>query len=313
MAGLHERTNPYGTPTVSLAPVSDDQVTDANLEPPFVRVRSGNESFVYADSEARADVTDPSTYVLGGGDFQFYVRKMQRIAFEGLQANLSVPNINERNNTVIFHSTTSGLDHTVVVPEGIYTTAAAAAGALVSAMNLAPSGILFTAVVNPANALQVTLLAAGGTFHFIVGNPASTMMTRGRYLFNLPQEQTDTASKTMGAVFLQYTRFFDIISYSYTEYSKNPNTSNDHVPNALLARVFLAPPGPLSPTTGLQSNGVGFFTTDVNVSTNYNRSRALEVLDIRLVDEFGMPLYQPSLSSGSPPNAAITYILKTEL
>jgi hypothetical protein len=315
MSALLERRDPFAAAPVSLAPISDEQQVDENLEPPFVRVRDGNESFIYADSEARSDFSNPVSYTLGGGNFQFYARKLKRIAAEGTQLALCIPNINPRNNVVLFFSTVTGLTHTATIPEGHYNTVAAGVAALVAALNAAvpPSGLVFAGVINPLNGRQFTLTAVGGLYHFIVGNPLSTMMTRGRYLFNLPIDQTDTAAKTVGAVYLAYTRHFDILSNSFVEYSKNPACSNSRMPNSQIARVFLK--SPTSPPGGLltPTDDLSFNVYVNSASTNYNRGRALEVLDISLIDEFGMPLYVPALSTGTPANMMLDLIIKTEL
>jgi hypothetical protein len=316
MSWLPERSNPYATQTVSLAPISDEQVTDENLEPPFVRVRAGNTGFIYADSDAREDLSNPTQYVLGGGGQQFYARKLKRLALSGLQIALAIPNINARNGTVIFHSSATGLNYTVTIPEGVYATVAAGAAALQTALNSAGgSGLTFTVTVNPLQPLQITIAAAGGLYFFPVGPAfiASTMMTHGRYLFNLPRSQVPAASMTAGAVYLQYTRWFDILSSEYSLYTKNPNTSNDRGPNNLIVRVFMQAALTGVGNDGLPSSGLSLFTTDVSAETNYNRSRELAVLDINIVDEFGDPLYVPALSTGSPVNNGLTLIITSEI
>lgn len=314
MSLLPERVDPYRATKVSLAPVSDEQQTDENLEPPFVRVRTGNESFVFADSEIRdapSDLFNVDDFTLGGGNHQFYVRKIKRLSIDGIQFALCTPNVNIRNNTITFFSTTSGTNHTVVVPEGLYPSAPALATALQTALNTATgaSGLTWTITVNPINACQYTLSVAGGTYHFILSSP---MIMFGRYLYNLPQDQANTASKTMGGVFGLYSRYVDIISNALTEYTKNPSSSNARGPNGLVARVFIA--SPLTPGVGgITSGAVDFFASAASVGYNYDRSRALETIDVGLRDEFGQPFYIPSLSTGSPPNSALTLIIKTEL
>jgi hypothetical protein len=310
MSWLVERNDPFAARPVTLAPISDEQQTDRNLEPPFVRIRDGNESFVYADSEARDDRTSQNDYILGGGDRQFYARKLQRIALEGFQVALSTPNINARNNTLVFHSAVSDTDYGVTIPEGYYSNVASAAAALETALNLAeiPSGLHFTITVDPLNPFKLNINAAGGAFHF---EPSSPMITHGRYLFNLPSETVDTTSKTAGAAFLMYSRYFDIVSNAFTEHTKNPNTSNTRAPNALVKRVFLDGAGGIG---GVPISGISSTISEAGaVSTNYDRTRALEVLDIRILDEFKEPFYMPSLSSGTPGNSGFTFVIKTEL
>lgn len=324
MTSLPERTNPYGPQLVSIAPISDEQQTDENLEPPFVRVRSGNECFIYADSEIREtlpgvpqalapDLVNVSTFSLGGGNHQFYARKLKRLSVTGVQIANCVPNVNPRNNTVAFFSSASGSTHTVTIPEGQYATRATLTAALQTALNTATgaSGLTWTITVNPLNSCQYTLATAGGNYRFVLTSP---MVIYGRYLFNLPQDQTLTNSKTMGAVYGMYTRHIDVISTAMTEYTKNPSSSNTRVPNGLVARIFIAAqPGFGVSDGGISSDGMSFFGNAEPAAINYNRSRAIEVIDLTLRDEFGQPYYIPSYSTGSPPNSALDLIIKAEL
>lgn len=322
MASLPERRNPFGSQTVSLAPVSDEQQTDENLEPPFVRIRGGNSSFIFADSEIRSaapgvppalapDLFNVTDFTLGGGDHQFYARKIKRLSVEGIQIANCVPNVNERNNVITFFSSSSGTNHTVTVPEGLYTTAATLVAALVTALNTATgaSGLTWTATVNPINDCQWTLSVVGGTYHFVLTSP---MILNGRYLYNLPIDQANTASKTFGAVYGLYTRYIDVVSTALTEYTKNPWSSNARGPNGLVARIFVA--SPIMGTGGISSSGMTFFAgTAQDASTNYNRSRAVEVIDLSLRDEFGQPYYIPSYATGTPANAGFNLIIRNEL
>lgn len=324
MASLPERINPYGPQLVSLAPISDEQQNDENLEPPFVRLRAGNECFIFADSEVREaalgvpqalapDLFNATIFNLGGGNHQFYARKIKRLAVTGLQIANCVPNVNSRNNTVTFFSTTSGITHTVTVPEGMYLTRATLTAALATALNTATgaSGLTWTITANPLNGCQYTLATAGGNYHFVLTSP---MILYGRYLFNLPQEQANSNSKTMGAVYGLYTRYIDIISSAVTEYTKNPWSSNTKPPNGLIARVFVGPLAGFGGSAGgIASDGMSFFAGAAAAATNYNRGRAIEVIDMALRDEFGMEYYIPSYSTGSPPNSAIDLIIKAEL
>jgi len=321
MSIVPDRTNPYTVTQVSLAPISDNQQNDENLEPPFIRIRRGNECFIFVDSEVRQgsdgvpqaltpDLFNATDFALGGGSHQFYARKIKRLNVGGFQFAACSPNVNPRNNVLTFFSTTSGANHTVVVREGLYVTAATLVAALVGALNTATgaSGLTWSALVNPVNACQWTLSVVGGTYHFVL---TSLMILYGRYLYNLPQEQANTASKTFGAVFGLYSRHIDVVSLALTEYSKNPTSSNASIPNGVIARAFFK--SPLGGAGGIPIDGLSFFATDVVANVNYDRSRALEVIDISLRDEFNQPFYIPSYSSGSPPNSMFDMVVEAEL
>jgi hypothetical protein len=313
--------DPYKIPLVSLAPISDEQQTDSNLEPPFVRVRSGNSSFLHLDggSKDRNSDLNNSVFTIGTQENRLYTRKIQRFSLAGVQLGLNTPNINPRNNVVIFESS-PGVIHTSSIPEGYYESldtaiAGSALTALETALNSATpaSGITFTVSwprsTNPVASKFQGLITATAPFRFFE-DPSNLMLVKGATLFNLPRDQNFTVSKTLGAAFLVYSRYIDVCSYALTQYSKNPTSSNQG-PSNLYARFFLTP---AFNTHAISSTELDFAILPPSTeATNFNRSRAFEKVDITLRDEFGDLFYIPSIATNTPANVGPSLVLLTEV
>lgn len=325
------QSNPYRLPEVILAPVLDEiQANDSNLEPPMVRIRAPNSSFLSVDSTADRDPnSNSSKFVIGGGDQPpLTTRKIKRIAFDQFIGTGNSPNINETNNQIIFraNNTLFATDHVAIIPEGYYNTVAQALTALVTALNAAvpASGIVFSTVAYDAAAgaasdpQRARLLGVGGLFTF---SPASLMSSFGRYLFGIPflpfiqpgnQLPTNvqfaaasTGNLPIGQILLLSTRWIDIISQSLNEYTKNPSTGNDFGSNNLVARIYITQPTLNTSTTAM--NSLPTLIENVQVWTNYDRTRQMGTLDFTLIDEFGRVLYRAPLGIAGDPQIAIDW------
>lgn len=319
--------NPYDLPQVILAPVLDDiQSNDTNLEPPMVRVRASNSSFLSIDSSADAE-GNSSSFVIGGGDQPpLTMRKIKRTALTTYVGVGNSPNINYLNNTLVFRTSIDGFvtDYTATIPEGYYNTVAQAMTALIIALNGAGSGLLFSSAVYSAAAgpasdpQRARINADGGSFTF---GPNSTMAVYGRYLFGIPfipyitgitlpspaqYAAQSSVSLPIGQILLLSTRWIDVVSRALNEYTKNPSTSDDLGSNSLIARFYITLPTLNTSTTTIN----GLPNTTINPSlawTNYERSRQLGTIDITLLDEFGRVLYQAPLGVNDDAPIAIAW------
>ena len=320
--------NPYRLQQVILAPVLDDiQANDSNLEPPMVRIRASNGSFLSIDSTADAEGNSSSFVIGGGGDGQspLSLRKIKRIAFDQYTGTGNSPNINRTNNQIIFRSsnTAFAVDHVAIIPEGYYNTVAQGLAALIIALNAAapPSGIVFASAVYDAAAgaasdpQRARLVGVGGTFSFA---PQSLMGRFGRYLFGIPfvpfvqpgnQIPTPaafaaqaTGNLPIGQILLLSTRWIDIISQGLNEYTKNPSSGNDFGSNNLVARIYITQPTLDASTTVMFR--LPTLIENVQVWTNYERSRQMGSLDFTLLDEFGRLLYRAPLGLATDPPIA---------
>ncbi len=277
-------SNPYLYQSRILPLISDELIQSNSLEPQIVRIRSSNLATMYIDAARRPNITQiPTNITLGSTNNQIFARKIIRLSVQNMAMEWITPNVNVRNNVVTFFSTTSAAEHSVTVLEGFYLTPLAIMDALVLALNTATgaSGLTFSHAIPTLNPIKSTLSSAGGSYHF---NLDSLAIIRGRNLWNLPRDQTNTTSKMVGAIHLRYTRYVDIISFVLTEHTKNQNISNSFGANNLLFRLFINSAEP-----HLQLAEERF--TDITM--NYNRTQNIRAIDFKLIDEFGQTLYVP--------------------
>lgn len=293
--------NRYEAPPVILTPITDDLIgNDENLEPQFVRVRASNHAFVYLDAN------DSQNQSNSNNDFLFFTNmtsiKIKRIAVAEVSFFDITPNVNIRNNQLAFFRQSDGARFNIVIPEDYYQSGATFLADIVSALNASGSGIVFTAT--PVLSIYPLTFTVGGTAAFR-WDETSTMITRGEFLINLlePRSGPDVYSivKFVGPMYMQYTRYVDVLSYSLNEYTKNPTSANNrHSNTSLLIRIyfddFIAPVRRTIPVLTLS-----WF--------NFNRTRGIDSIDIKLIDEFGDPFYVPLVIT----NFDFTLILNTEI
>lgn len=273
---------------VLLAPVMDSMQEDENLEPQQVRIREGNSSFLAVDTDQRGLNQSSQIYTEIATDVIFDTRifknKVKRIGVAEVRMQWITPNVNERNNVVTFFSSNGGGLHTVVVPEGFYTTPTLLLDALVIALNTATgaSGLTFSHLINPLNTITSALSCVGGNYYFDLDCLA---IMKGAPLWSLPRSQTLNASKIIGAISLHYTRYVDLVSPDLNRYSKNINASNSNVSSGLVYRLYL---DQFKGTPGLT------VSADRNIKYfNWNRTNTFSTFRVELLDQFGDKLYVP--------------------
>jgi len=293
-------TNRYEVPPVLLTQITDDIIgNDENLEPQFVRVRASNQSILYLEASFSQNQNNANN------NFLFFTNlnavKIKRLAITDASFFDVTPNVNIRNNTIAFFRQSDGVRFEVTVPEFYAATGTSLINALLAALNASGSGIVFGST--PVLTVYPQTFTINGSAGFR-WDETSSMIRRGEYLINLLEPRSvDTFSlvKTVGPMFLQYTRYIDIISYSLNEYTKNPTTSNSTFNNAsLLFRLYFD--NDLAPIRrGAAVLNLVFF--------NFNRTRGIDNIDIRLLDEFGEPFYVPLYIT----NFDFTLIMTTEI
>lgn len=265
-----------------------DTLQDPNTqeeEPQALKIRAQNSSNIFIDVQSISPQLNiaPISILLSSQGNTFFLRNIVRLAVSKIFIQWQTPNINDRNNIITYFSSVTGTLHSSRIPTGFYNTRLIAMNALVAALN-APfiggaSGLVFSHIIQPLNPTCSTLSAVGGNFRFEL---SSIMIVFGEQLFNLPRDQTPTASKLVGSMALLYTRYIDFRSRVLTQWTKNPNTSNRSGANNLLFRFFLENPfgieGPLEETV---QNLVYFAQKPSNT---------IQSPDFQLNDQFGQPL-----------------------
>ncbi len=283
--------NVYDLQKVVLSPIMDDQsgTLDNNLEPPFVRVRASNASIVHIDTFDKKYRINSSSYLVQQPNI--IPHRAKRIAFEYYSAALTTPNINPRNNTIIF-TTSSGTFNTTI-PEGFYNRTQAIA-ALVAALNSVPgTGVVWSMPNQFANLDTYAVLTGTGPFRIQGG----TFVTGGGPFWGfLPGDDRLTPTSPfvttlpLGPITTLYTRYYDLTSQYLLRYTKIRNSGNK-LPGNHLFRVYadaelltLSPNSPLSEA----------FELNTNAAYNLDASSSLATIDLQIVDEFNQPFYFPN-------------------
>lgn len=306
--------NPYLNKGVILAPVADVIQTDENLGPQFVRIRHGNNSSIFLNTQTAKNISQGGAKFSLGTGHNLFVTKIKRFAAQYLKLLWCVPNVNIRNNIVSFWSSNTGgiggMLHTVTVPEGFYAGSIPLMAALQTALNTATgaSGLTFTITVSTLNQCSASITTAGGDFAFnttVNVQTTSTGILRGRPLWNLPREQVLNSSKNAGPIQLFYTEYIDIASFALHQYTKNPSYSDNGIRNGqLFERIHITDP--------TQPSEIGF-QKFILQWINFNRNRSLNDIDITIYDQFGDPVYIPQLSTGTTETLDLALVLVTEL
>lgn len=266
-----------------LAPVYDSYALDENLEPNFIRVRAPNQNFLYINSEQQRDDEDPSSFIT---KLDLPLNRVSRITTTYFNMYNLTPNINVRNNKVTI--SVNGTLYSMVVLEGNYTTIVDRWTAIMIRLSLTVPGITYTVTSSTlyANTAHV-IITSGHTIRIVSG----TLVDKGRYLLGLNTTNTgiglESNSWNFSAITDNYSRFVDVLSNEITSYSKLRPGGYKIQPGHLF-RVY---------TNSIDSrfNNYIYFTSDAGSSEwiNFNSSRSIENVDIRLVDEFGENYYVP--------------------
>ncbi len=266
-----------------LAPVYDNYALDENLEPNFVRVRAPNQNFLYINSEQQRDDEDPAYFIT---KLDLPLNRVSRITTSYFNIYNVTPNINERNNNAII--SVNSVLYNITIQEGNRLTIVDRWTAIMNQLAISVPGLTFTVVLSPryANTALVTITSAH-TMRVISGS----MVSKGRYLLGL--NTTNTGPGTPAAIWNfsaitdNYTRWIDVLSNEITSYSKL-RPGGFRIQPGHLFRLFIN-------DAGSRFNNYIYFTNETPALEwiNFNSSRSIENIDIRLVDEFGDNFYVP--------------------
>jgi hypothetical protein len=282
--------NTYQIPKVILSPIMDDQAGtyDQSLEPPYVRVRTGNVAFTFLDNfNATSRLSSTSFIIPSTGGI--LTKRTKRIAISYYQSDLPFTNINPRNNVVNF--TTAGGPFSATIPEGFYTRTQAIA-ALLTALNGAGSGVTFTMPGQFPNSDVYSVLTGTGNFVITGGS----FYTHGHGFWGFQQTDTrlgpsatlSTNTLTLGPISALYTRYYDFCSYNLLQHTKAANIGVDAPANTVF-RIYCG-----TPLTDPINFTIAFEQGASNSSWNYDATHSLYGIDIQIYDEFKEPLYLPN-------------------
>lgn len=278
--------------TVYLTPVNSSIYN--NNEPQIVQLRTPNKVYRNYDSRWGNEAFNQnpidmriSTRTTIGDNSSALVKGANRVSVVSFGFYNTIPNINPRNNQIILFSEASGTTHTVFIEEGYYPTSDDIISAIEDTLNSisVATGLTFSyQPFYPGPSKMYTLTAVGGGFRIL---DTCTAVTRGFITYNFESNPFNSASITVGPILGYYTRFIDVLSDNITQFSKNTAVSNNNSQNNQIFRAFTsAEPGTPKLISRVTNN-------DLVTTLNFNPDYTLYDIDIKLIDQFGDPLYIP--------------------
>jgi len=262
-----------------------------SMEPQMIQKRASNQAFIYLDSvtpKLELDKTKMlmSTIENNSDQANTLIYGITRIKVRSCGLNFVTPNLNIKNNSVIFYSSNMPLTPwEAIIAPGQYDTANSLMDALITSLNTLTvgSGLTFSYNASIYGDRIYTLSSAGGNYYF---DPNCKMVKYGFQLINLPVDNTFTSSKIVGYVGLLYTRWVDICSTTLNKDVKIRNIANNNVSD-IVYRFYIDPPG-----QGFQ------YSTQPNIAAfNIYNQEPINIIDFQLYDEFGEQLYIPDVNN----------------
>lgn len=228
---------------VILKPTNLDIYRDSNFEPQYVTAKQPVSAAIYLTTLDNQLVENPADCVLStanrlGDNPSTLGYGISRISVSAVGIKNVIPNVNERNNTLTFFSTSSGLFHTVQLPVGYFTSSLTLMTAIITALNAVTgaSGLTFSALAVVNKPDTYNLSSAGGNYFF---DNTCDALVKGFQLYAFPTEQVATGIKSVGSMGLLYTGYFDVCSRTVTKYDKLSNQSSSKA-NNLIQRIYVS-------------------------------------------------------------------------
>lgn len=316
---------------VALAPLSDAYYDDVGLEPPLVRVRAANNSYVCVSSRdingvkqsvvgrdfMPLEAQKPNDCVVGMPGNGQLTRRLRRIGVAYCSFYNQTPTINESNNLLrVFRGDTN----TIVecrIAQGFFDHPQAMMTNLVASLNSSLTGLTFTAVApTPSQSQLIWGLVCTQPFNILWDSPAVTYGT-STFNFQVTSGPTFTGGSLsgddiafyrsrmytqapVGPIYCVPTRYVDFVSNNIQQWNKNPSTSTSFGSNGLLFRLMLTRFG------GYLSNPGNFSTpiyqplekhnsswSDYTKMFNVNPTENISTIDVKILDEYGRVFYIP--------------------
>lgn len=254
-----------------------------------------------------------------------------KITVTRFSPNFVSPNVNPRNQTLRLIYDANGSYVDVSVPTGWYLNPDDLMTALVVALNAVSgaTGVTFSYQLSssisipgvPANSPQIYALLEAGPGQFFTFSPDSVGFQNGKSLWNSPAAPIgSTAPFTLynamvfGPIGLIYTRTVDVVSRELTKFGKRYDTTiNPIVPPSLLCRVTLLGGDLISPNPYQIPIGEvvtsGFGDGLQLDAFSYDTSQVVTNIDVRILDQYGLPLYVPDPPPDGPQQSGFDYNL----
>lgn len=273
---------------VLLPPVQDAEQQDTNLEPQYVKIRSGNVATLYIDSQKPFFQLEPnnmqiSSNISFNAQPQNLIRNINRLAVSKFELFWQPANVNPNNSSYTWHlfdgSTTYTFSH--VLTTGNYTLNQLMT-IIVGEMTSDATGSGFSGnftVVFDSNGFLSTINdnIPGTTFWF---DQSCLLVKQGAPLLAIPfmEPGAGVTSLLVGPSRMLYSRYVDVVSDDMAAYSKNLNRSINLIGQNIILRQSLINP---------KSNW-SYETDIINlVWMNWSYLAPAPTLRFRMYDEFG--------------------------
>lgn len=254
---------------------------DTDMEAQPTTSKQPPSALVYLNTEDLSPGQPRNNFVISN-DITYF-SNVSRITPVGCAiTNYYIPNVNERNNTLSFFSTTSNLVHTVTLTEALYTSSATLMAEIVTRLNTVTgaSGLTFSSSVFSGRPDMYNLAAAGGTYHIV----SCTALTHGDTVYAFDPSPLNASVHYVGPMPLKYTLFVDVVSDTLTKFAKL-RTISTNAKSAVFIRAFI----------GGSDWGNTVYAVSANeaISINFLPMQVVTTIDIRLYDSHGDILYIP--------------------
>lgn len=237
---------------------------------------------VYSEDRTTNSTYARADYEIGAEILQ---SKVNKLALSSYDLRYCISNINPRNDTIIFFSSFSALQHTVIIPNEHYTVNGLIM-AIVTALNSVTGASGLTFSFDPLGACTYDLKSAGGDFQFI----SSSHIDRagpcsGLFITSAP------VSSQIVFIGAQYANYLDVIIENFRDAQilKNSFTKDNTFPiNGHMFRITIN-----------QTDEYVSITEEVkNLNFVSIRNKELTTLQILLYDQFGDLVFSPCQTLG---------------
>lgn len=280
--------------SVLLKPQELSLFRNSDMEAQWVTSKQPNRAVIYLDSqdyllETSVENLLASTANATGSYPSILATGITRISIDNAGLNYVTPNVNIRNNNIIFFSSVTSNFYSVIVPEQFYSTATSLITAIVAAMNTVTgsSGLTFSFATITGYQYKFNLNSAGGNYYIL---NTCNAITRGYQLWALPTNQIPSNSKLVGNMKLLYTTYVDFCSQTLLKYVKL-KTVTTNLSHNVIFRIHITEP--VENMTIYIPQG-----RTPNVQYYFKPEEPITQIDIQIRDQFGELLYLPQSPDG---------------
>jgi hypothetical protein len=277
---------------VVLAPQQDTMYRSIDMDPQSVIAREPHASIITLNTIDLAPGLPRNDFVISN-NITYFSNTSRISPLRAEFYNYYIPNVNPRNNNIVFYSSVTNSNHSVIVPEGYYNSASDLSLAIIAAMNSVSgaSGLTFVGSSEPLSPDTFNVISTPGNYYFV--NTCSAVKY-GESLWNLDERQIAQSEHFLGPMSLQYTWWVDIVSDKLTQYAKKRSVASNSK-SSVFARMSLNVASAVSTATSVVPWGRAFDDFSIaDISYSFRPMESITAIDIALYDMYGQLLYIPA-------------------